>query len=216
MWFQRVISWFRALFSALDDASVAHVVGESDTAGVATADAASSAASAGPAAQSDPLAPLIEPEFTRRQLLYPRDPLKTFGLGTPQESYPAEPPLYESPKTVPLIRLSPQIDLRFDEPSQPLHISSEPPAQLTSREPAQPAASEPLSASLQHLSELPDSLDSFDQMDDLDDLTRRLLFLRRLVRQRVYNEGFAMDETPTQYRHSLGLSDQPGDRGGQN
>lgn len=210
MWFQRVISWFRAFFSALDDASVAHVAGESD------APTAASTAASADAARQDPLAPLIEPEFTRRQLLYPHDPLKTFGLGTPQENYPVEPPLYESPKTVPLIRLSPQIDLRFDQPSQPLHISSEPPAPLTSREPAQPTASEPLSASLQRLSELPDSLDHFDQLDDLDDLTRRLLFLRRLVRQRVYNEGFAMDETPQQYRRSLGLSDHAGETGSEN
>lgn len=210
MWFQRIISWFRALFSALDDASVAHVANEPDT-----SDATSSAAAAG-SPRPDPLTPLIQPEFTRRQLLYPRDPLKTFGLGTPQDPYPLEPPLYESPKTIPLIRLSPQVDLRFDEPSQPLHISSEPPAPLTSREPAQPTASEPLSASLQRLSELPDSLDSFDQMDDLDDMTRRLLFLRRLVRQRVYNEGFAMDETPAQYRHSLGLSDSSSETGSQN
>ncbi|HZC04669.1 MAG TPA: hypothetical protein VE338_03440 [Ktedonobacterales bacterium] len=187
MWFQRVISWFRALFSALDDVSDAPYADD---------------------ARPEPPAPMIEPEFTRRQLLYPRDPLKSLGLGSTSSAYPLEPPLYESPKTIPLIRLSPQVDLRFDEPSQPLPVSSEPPTPYTSREPTQPAASEPLSASLQRLTDLPDSLDSFDQMDDLDDMTRRLLFLRRLVRQRVYNEGFSLHETPTQYRRSLGLADQ--------
>ncbi|HEY7849817.1 MAG TPA: hypothetical protein VIC27_07105 [Ktedonobacterales bacterium] len=204
MWFQRLISWFRALFSALDDASVAHAPSEADDARVTGA------------MRPDALAPMIEPEFTRRQLLYPRDPLKTFGLGAAQDTFPLDPPPYESPKTIPLIRLSPQVDLRFDEPSQALHISSEPPAPLTSREPAQPAASEPLSASLQRLSEQADSLDNFDQLDDLDDLTRRLLFLRRLVRQRVYNEGFTADDTPAQYRRSLGLSDRRGEADSQN
>ncbi|MGH2501438.1 MAG: hypothetical protein ACRDID_02870, partial [Ktedonobacterales bacterium] len=63
MWFQRVISWFRALFSALGDADEAPANGiDGDT-------------------RLDPLAPMSEPEFTRRQLLYPRDSLKSFGLG---------------------------------------------------------------------------------------------------------------------------------------
>ncbi len=201
MWFRRVISWFRALFSALNDVSDAQYVDD---------------------ARPEPPAPMIEHEFTRRQLLYPHDPLKTLGLGPTQSAYPLDsldPPLYESPKTIPLIRLSPQVDLRFDEPthepSEALHVTSEPPTPLTSREPAQPA-SEPLSASLKRLSDLPDSLDTFDQMGDLDDMTRRLLFLRRLVRQRVYNEGFSLDETPEQYRHSHGLSSQNGETGSQN
>ncbi len=199
MWFRRIIAWVRALFSApslLDDA-----------------------ASEPEASPSDAMPP-SEPEFTRRELFYPRDPLKTLGLGPTHESFTLEPPLYQSPNTIPLIRLSSQMDLRPDEPTQPLPVASEPPAQGPSREPnrepSQPVASEPLSASLQRLSELPDSFDTFDQLDDLDDLTRRLLFLRRLVRQRVYNEGFAMDQTPAQYRHSLGLSDASGETGSQN
>jgi hypothetical protein len=197
MWVQRVISWFRALFSAptLDEAD------DAPHAGAPTFDA---------------LAPTVEPEFTRRQLLYPRDPLKTFGLGPTQDTFPLEPPLYESPKTIPLMRLSPQVDLRYEEPTQAAPVASEPPASLVSREPTQPVASEPLSANLQRLSELPDSLDNFDQMDDFDETTRRLLFLRRLVRQRVYNEGFSLDETPEQYHHSLGLSDHTGETSSQN
>jgi hypothetical protein len=206
MWFQRVISWFRALFSA------PMLVASDD---VDNADEAPDAPDAG-ATTFDALAPTVEPEFTRRQLLYPRDPLKTFGLGPTQDTFPLEPPPYESPKTIPLMRLSPHIDLRYEEPTQALPVASEPPTPLASREPTQPVASEPLSASLQRLGDLPDSLDSFDQLDDLDDMTRRLLFLRRLVRQRVYNEGFSMDETPAQYRRSLGLSDQTGETGSQN
>ncbi len=198
MWFRRIIAWVRALFSApslLDDAA------------------------SEPEASPYDVMPPSEPEFTRRELFYPRDPLKTLGLGPTHGPFTLEPPLYQSPNTIPLIRLSSQMDLRQDEPTQPLHVASEPPAQAPSqpsREPSQPAASEPLSASLQRLQELPDSLDAFDQLDDLDDLTRRLLFLRRLVRQRVYNEGFAMDQTPEQYRHSLGLGDASGETGSQN
>lgn len=188
MWFQRVISWFRALFSARGDADEAPTVDDM---------------------RLDPLAPMNGPEFTRRQLLYPRDSLKSFGLGAPHDTLPLMPAHYESPKTIPLFRLSSQYDLRYETPPETrLPVTSEPTAPLVSHEPAQPA-SEPLSTNLQRLSDVPDSLDSFDQMGDLDDMTRRLLFLRRLVRQRVYNEGFAADETPRQYRHSLGLTDDP-------
>lgn len=200
MWFQRIIAWVRAIFSAplLDD----------------TADVAGAHGSL-----FDGVMPSVEPEFTRRELFYPRDPLKTFGLGATHEPFPLEPPLYESPKTIPLVRhpqQAPQMNLRDDETTQPLPVASEPPAPLTSREPAQPVASEPLSANLQRLSSLPDEFDSYGLMDSLDDTTRRLLFLRRLVRQRVYNEGYSMDETPQQYRHSLGLSDSTGETGSQN
>jgi len=200
MWFHRIIAWVRALFSApsLDDAAGGQEAPDARRASV------------------DTYPSTFEPEFTRRQLLYPREQLRTFGLGATQDTYPLDPPLYESPKTIPLIRLSPQVDLRFDEPTQPLHVVSEPPASLSSREPTQPAPSEPLSANLQRLSELPDSLESFEHMDDLDDQTRRLIFLRRLVRQRVYNEGFAVDATPQQYRHSHGLSDAQGEADSQN
>ena len=208
MWFHRIIAWVKALVSApaLDDTTEGYTGHEGCEPRRASLDA---------------YAPTYEPEFTRRQLLYPRDQLRTFGLSAPQDTYPLDPPLldpplYESPKTIPLIRLSPQVDLRYDEPTQPLHVVSEPPAPLASREPTQPAPSEPLAANLQRLSELPDALESFEHLDELDDLTRRLLFLRRLVRQRVYNEGFAVEETPQQYRHSLGLSDEHGASDSQN
>lgn len=197
MWFRRFIAWVRTLFSA---SSLDNEFDEMAASG----------------ASFDAALPPIEPEFTRRQLFYPRDSFKTFGVSGPHESFILEPTSYESPNTVPLMRLSPQVELRHEEPTQPLPVASEPPTQPPSREPSQPVISEPLSASLQRLSNLPDSFDTLDLMDDLDDSTRRLLFLRRLVRQRVYNEGFSMGETPAQYRHSLGLSDDPDETGSQN
>lgn len=195
MWFRRFIAWVRTFFSAslLDD------------------DPHQSEAHGG---DFDTTMPLIEPEFTRRQFFYPRDSFKTYGVGGPHDAYTLEPTSYESPKTVPLMRLSPQVELRHEEPTQPLPVASEPPAPI--REPSQPVISEPLAANLQRLSSLPDSLDTFDLIDDVDDTTRRLLFLRRLVRQRVYNEGFAIGDTPQQYRHSLGLAEEPGEPDSQN
>lgn len=206
MWFRRFIAWLRARFSApaLDDAT--------DTTTVRTYG-------------FDGAISPIDPEFTRRQFFYPRDPLKTFGLGPTHDAFTLEPTSYESPTTIPLRRVAPPVNRLDEQPTLPLlpplpSMDETPiptPASTTVpapgrepvREPSQPVASEPLPASLQRLSDLPDSTDIFDLMDDLDDGTRRLLFLRRLVRQRVYNEGFALDQTPRQYRRSLGLSDEP-------
>lgn len=193
MWFQRIIGWFKALFEAptLEDPADG---GEADV------------------LLYEPLTPPLRPEITRRQLLYPRDPLRTFGLGPTEDAFSFEPPRYEPPTTMPLIRLTPP-DLRHEAPTQPLPVASEPPTPpVAGREstPTSPLASEPLAASLQRLSDLPDFADpvdapeSIEQLDDVDDMTRRLLFLRRLVRQRVYNEGFPPDQTPEQYRRSIG------------
>ncbi len=193
MWFQRIIAWFKALFAAptLDDPADR---GEPDV------------------LLYEPLTPPMRPEITRRQLLYPRDPLRTFGLGPTADAFTFEPPRYEAPTTMPLIRITPP-EQRYEAPTQPLPVASEPPAPpVAGRDstPTSPLASEPLAASLQRLSDLPDFADpvdapeSFEQLDNLDDMTRRLLFLRRLVRQRVYNEGFPPEQTPEQYRRSIG------------
>lgn len=50
--------------------------------------------------------------------------------------------------------------------------------------------------------------DDLGDLERLDAETRRLMLLRHLVRQRVFNEGFASGEIPRQYRWSLGL-DEP-------
>ena len=48
----------------------------------------------------------------------------------------------------------------------------------------------------------------FETVDGLDASQRRLVFLRYLVRQRVYNEGFSSQSVPEQYWRSLGRGDQ--------
>lgn len=50
--------------------------------------------------------------------------------------------------------------------------------------------------------------DDLGDLERLDAETRRLMLLRHLVRQRVFNEGFATGDIPRQYRRSLGL-DEP-------
>ncbi|HEX6121929.1 MAG TPA: hypothetical protein VFY89_02160 [Ktedonobacterales bacterium] len=41
---------------------------------------------------------------------------------------------------------------------------------------------------------------TLDAAEGLDAARRRLMFMRYLVRQRIYNEGFSADELPAQYR----------------
>ena len=50
--------------------------------------------------------------------------------------------------------------------------------------------------------------DDLGDLERLDAETRRLMLLRHLVRQRVFNEGFASGDIPRQYHRSLGL-DEP-------
>ena len=50
--------------------------------------------------------------------------------------------------------------------------------------------------------------DDLGDLERLDAQMRRLMLLRHLVRQRVFNEGFASNDIPRQYRRSLGL-DEP-------
>ena len=56
-----------------------------------------------------------------------------------------------------------------------------------------------------------DALSAFDSSDGSPVTRRRMVFLRYLVRRRVYNEGFAPGEAPPQYHHSLGLDDDGSD-----
>jgi hypothetical protein len=49
--------------------------------------------------------------------------------------------------------------------------------------------------------------DDLGELEQVDVETRRLMVLRHLVRQRVFNEGFTTGEIPRQYRRSLGLEE---------
>ena len=49
--------------------------------------------------------------------------------------------------------------------------------------------------------------DDLSELERLDTETRRLMLLRHLVRQRVFNEGFSSGDIPRQYRRSLGLEE---------
>lgn len=115
-----------------------------------------------------------------------------------------EPESFDTSTTMPLMRLSPPIDRRRDQPAHALPIASEPAQPTAGREPTQP--SQPLAANLQRLQNLADT-EALAVLSDLDESTRRLLFLRRLVRQRIYNEGFSVEQIPAQYRRSHGLGD---------
>ena len=59
------------------------------------------------------------------------------------------------------------------------------------------------------LSNLPTSL---DDVDKLTEAQRRLVFLRYMVRQRIYNEGFTPQQTPEQYRPRERQPDDHGDQ----
>ncbi len=55
---------------------------------------------------------------------------------------------------------------------------------------------------------------NLEELEQLDAGQRRLVLLRYLVRQRVYNEGFPGDRIPQQYHHSVGLDESsPADDG---
>jgi hypothetical protein len=56
-------------------------------------------------------------------------------------------------------------------------------------------------------------LSPLEGIEQLDATQRRLVFLQYLVRQGIYNEGYALQDLPPQYHHSAGM-DEPAD--GQN
>ncbi|MBF6591506.1 MAG: hypothetical protein IVW57_13395 [Ktedonobacterales bacterium] len=65
--------------------------------------------------------------------------------------------------------------------------------------PERAAATLPLPA-LPPIGELASVEATVDAAEGLDVVQRRLIFVRYLVRQRIYNEGFAPDALPAQYR----------------
>lgn len=51
--------------------------------------------------------------------------------------------------------------------------------------------------------------DDLGNLERLDADMRRLMVLRHLVRRRIFNEGFAGNDVPHQYRRSLGMEASP-------
>ncbi len=200
MWYQRLVSWIRSLFTP----SIP-VNGQPS-----------------PRHDATPTLPMTAPL---------RDPFRPLDQIAPPPLLPTVdfPLRREPPTTVPLARLT--------HPSQPLtgmpasgdgmsslHMlwdaiePSQPSQPSQSQRPSLP--SQPLSASF-----VPDDtiwLESAAESDDLppdgedneselvepgSELYRRLMVLRRLVRQRIYNEGFPADATPEQYQRYGGEND---------
>ncbi len=188
MWYQRIVSWIRSLFT---------------TSSVVNDQSASSYA--GP-----PTLPLTAPL---------RGPVGALDQGAPPPPPRVEfPPHREPPTTVPLARLA--------QPSQPLTgmpASSDGLGPLhalwSSREPShpshplQPQTGAPISGDAAWPELAPEPVNDLDQeggdeetppIEPGSDLYRRLMILRRLVRQRIYNEGFPADATPEQYQRYSG------------
>ena len=104
-------------------------------------------------------------------------------------------------------------------PTRPLRHKIQPAASSASTAPAHEAqtpranlaslASEPTEAArivpVTHTSGVQG--DDLSELERLDTETRRLMLLRHLVRQRVFNEGFSSGDIPRQYRRSLGLEE---------
>jgi len=179
MWYRRFVSWLRSLFAGVSQ--------EIDQ----------------PTSQSaEPFnlpmtSPLCEP------LSEPLSPLDQSAPPPPTDELP---PRHQPPTTVPLGRLV--------FPSQPLteYVTwggREPPQPTQPTQPSQPsrpgdaAWPAPESAAM----EQSDHDDQALSNEPGSDLYRRLMILRRLVRQHVYNEGFTPDETPEQYQRYPGLDD---------
>lgn len=188
MWYRRFVSWLRSLFTPSSQVN----------------------AQPAPLDSNAPTLPLTAP-----LMIEPFDALdEPATLPPPIVEFPA---MREPPTTVPLARLA-----RPSEPltGAPASDDSVGPAHISwiSREPA------PASQPLMDLRRAPDPIWSDPEAGDADaeqgsvggeemaiepgsELYRRLMILRRLVRQGVYDEGFASDETPEQYRRYPGMSD---------
>jgi hypothetical protein len=99
----------------------------------------------------------------------------------------------------PQTELAPQISLAPIAPAAPEQIEAIPDSSLI---PALPTAV--------NMDEYSDEYgDDLDALAQFDGDTRRLMVLRHLVRQRVFNEGFASDSIPPQYRKSHGAEASP-------
>lgn len=200
MWYQRFVSWLRSLFTTSSEVNAQPAPLDSE-------------------APTLPMtAPLREPfgAWDENMALPPpmvefpvyREPPSTVPLA--RLAHPSQ-PLTSASMGVDDMGMG-RLGWASHEPSQPSQpIQSSQPTQPLSEAP-QPRPIEPawLDAEPEDASEIMDDMDNImDSMDGVDDeapdiepgsdLFQRLMLLRRLVRQRVYNEGFAPDATPEQY-----------------
>ena len=204
MWYRRFVSWLRSRFIASPEVSAQPAPLDTDA----------------------PTLPMTAPL---------REPLEAWdesvSLPPQMVELPELPAHREPPTTVPLARLA-----RPSEPltgaagsadgggaAQRGWISREPPQPSQPSQPAQPSQSSQSSQPAQPLPETPQPIEptrldaeSADSdgghaeapvIEPGSDLYRRLMILRRLVRQRVYNEGFAPGATPEQYLRYPGQDD---------
>lgn len=71
-------------------------------------------------------------------------------------------------------------------------------------EPVESTPATPVAPATPTVPSVSGSGDDLEDLERLDGDTRRLMLLRHLVRQRVFNEGFASDSIPQQYQKSHG------------
>jgi hypothetical protein len=193
MWYRRFVSWLRSLFILSPEVNAQPASLDADA----------------------PTLPMTAPL---------REPLEAWDESVTRPPQIVELPEFpthrEPPTTVPLARLA--------RPSEPLTgatgsgdgigpaqrgwISREPPqpSQPTQPLPEAPQPREParMDAGPAEISASEDGgYDDVALIEPGSDLYRRLMILRRLVRQRVYNEGFAPSATPEQYLRYPGQDD---------
>ena len=106
---------------------------------------------------------------------------------------------------------APTWPLRHKAQPAPPPAALEIPAPRVQRAPiaAEPAESAPVVPVAQVSGVSGEQGDDLSNLEQLDADTRRLMLLRHLVRRRVFNEGFAGDNIPGQYRMSHGLDTPP-------
>lgn len=201
MWYRRFVSWIRSLFT-----TSIPVNGQSSL-----------------QRDTTPTLPMTAP------LREPFSPLDQVAPPPPAVDFPLQ---REPPTTVPLARLARPSQpltgmpasgdgisslhmlwgaIEPTQPSQPLRLSQPSQPLSGSLEPDETVWPEPAPEGADMLPD--DGGDESDLIEPGSELYRRLMVLRRLVRQRIYNEGFPPDATPEQYQRYSGQdgSDSPFD-----
>ncbi|MEO7001516.1 MAG: hypothetical protein ABI068_06920 [Ktedonobacterales bacterium] len=144
------------------------------------------------ASHETPLAPMtslasLEQQEQPKDATPPRTPPRRYR-STPSVQQGAHLIGATAPATLPLPMPSVSPALASASASMPLSPEGAAPAAL---------AADDMLCEDDDLAHLPTSLDDVDRLTEAQ---RRLVFLRYLVRQRVYNEGFPAQQTPDQYR----------------